>query len=161
MIFTLFGVSLAVILGLREFRAFAVGESRFDYGEVEESFMQKREEVALLAQRRMERFAPKIEEVAAEPAQPLVVLDTPELVRGSEAYARCIVCHGRAGGGKKSQNAPAIGGQYDWYIEKQIMDMQAGRRENQTMMPYIRKLSVQDIKDLAAYISRLPWPGGG
>ena len=97
----------------------------------------------------------KVEEEVVE--GPLVVLDTPQLTHGSELYKACVVCHGKRGDGKKSQNAPKIGGQMQWYIEKQLTDMKSGARVNKVMMPYLKKLEGNDFKDLAAYISKLPW----
>ena len=84
---------------------------------------------------------------------------TPQLERGAKLYKRCILCHGPRGRGKRSQKAPAVGGQYDWYVESVILAMQKGERINKLMNPYIKNLSAQDIADLAAYISKLPSMG--
>ena len=156
-----FLASLAGVLGLRGFGApLPDPGARFDYDGALEAFLARREEIAELARRRREALLPPgPEEAPEEEDAPLVALDSPELERGSLAYARCVVCHGRRGEGKRSQNAPAIGGQFDWYLEGQLFEMRDGRRENRTMMPYIRRLSDQDLRDLAAYISRLPWAG--
>lgn len=154
--------SLAAVLGFRDPGAAPARGARFDYAAVHAAFLERREEVLELARLRRDLlFPPGEEEPEEAPDVPLVALDTPELERGSAAYARCVVCHGRAGEGKRSQNAPAIGGQYDWYVEGQLVEMRAGRRENRTMMPYIQRLTDQDVRDLAAYIARLPWPDGG
>ena len=66
---------------------------------------------------------------------------------------------GNRGQGKASQKAPAIGGQFDWYLVEQVKAMKSGVRVNAVMMPYIKKLSDQDIADLAAYITKLPHMG--
>ena len=87
----------------------------------------------------------------------MVELATEQLVRGHQLYKKCIVCHGKSGKGKKSQKAPAIGGQHDWYLKDQLLLMQKQIRVNKAMYPYIKNLSTQDIDDLADYISRLPW----
>ncbi len=104
------------------------------------------------------------EEVFAEYA-PVVDLNTPQLVAGHKLYNQCISCHGKGGEGKTSQKAPFIGGQYDWYLEKQLSDMKAGTRVNVSMMPIVKGLSPQDIEDVSAYVSKLPWkkevPGAG
>lgn len=97
------------------------------------------------------------EEVVVEKPVFKVDLNTEGLKRGHKLYSKCIVCHGKLGEGKKSQNSPKIGGQYDWYIESQVKAMKSGVRENKIMNPYIRKLSNQDIKDLGEYIAKLPW----
>ncbi|MBT3980753.1 MAG: c-type cytochrome [Bacteriovoracaceae bacterium] len=80
-----------------------------------------------------------------------------DAANGKTLYKKCIACHGKAGEGKKSQKAPNIAGQYDWYIVKAITDMKAGKRKNLKMLPFIKKLNEQQIKDLAAYVSSLPW----
>lgn len=90
---------------------------------------------------------------------PLVELISDELKRGHDLYAKCILCHGKRGEGKKSQKAPAVGGQFDWYLNQQITNMRDGVRINKVMNPYVRKLSDQDISDLSAYMAKLPYMG--
>lgn len=78
--------------------------------------------------------------------------------RGSKLYNKCMSCHGKDGMGKKSQNAPMIAGQYDWYIVTQIKNIISGKRENKNtkkMYPFVKNLNEQDIQDLAAYIASL------
>lgn len=79
-----------------------------------------------------------------------------DAAKGAELYKQCIVCHGDKGDGNPAQKAPRIAGQHDWYILKQIQDIKAGvTRKNPVMLPIVNKLSEQDMKDLAAYISKL------
>ncbi len=79
-----------------------------------------------------------------------------DLARGGELYKQCIACHGDKGDGNVAQKAPRISGQHDWYTLKQLQDMKAGViRKNPVMTPFLSKLSEQDMKDLAAYISQL------
>lgn len=79
-----------------------------------------------------------------------------DLAKGAELYKQCTVCHGNKGEGNTTQKAPRISGQYDWYILKQLQDIKAGtNRKNAVMVPILNKLSEQDMKDLAAYISKL------
>jgi cytochrome c553 len=75
--------------------------------------------------------------------------------KGAALYKQCILCHGEKGEGNLAQKAPMLSGQYDWYIIKQLEDTKAGRRKNPVMMSYVSKLSADDIKELAAYISKL------
>jgi cytochrome c553 len=96
------------------------------------------------------------EEVAVEYA-PQVELSTPQLVAGNKLFNQCIACHGKGGEGKASQKAPHIGGQYDWYIEKQLVDMKTGERINVAMNPIVKGLSLEDMKAVAAYAALLPW----
>jgi cytochrome c553 len=108
-----------------------------------------------------ELTAPKekveVAEVEVKEYAPVVDLNTPQLVNGNKLFGQCISCHGKGGEGKASQKAPFIGGQYDWYIEKQLVDMKSKTRPNPVMDAVLKALSPQDIKDLAAYISKLPW----
>ena len=97
------------------------------------------------------------EEVVVKEYAPVVDLNTPQLVSGNKLFGQCISCHGKGGEGKASQKAPHIGGQYDWYIEKQLTEMKDGTRNNPVMVTILKGLSPQDMKDLAAYVSRLPW----
>lgn len=154
-LFLSFLVAVVVVMSLGSFKSMPVDNTAFSYEAQKEKHEAKLKTIADLEQARLDAMKPKVEEEAVE--GPLVVLDTPQLQSGHDLYVKCIVCHGKAGEGKKSQNAPTIGGQFDWYIEKQVVAMQTGERPNQVMTPYIRALSAQDIKDLAAYISKLPW----
>ena len=67
------------------------------------------------------------------------------------------MCHGKDARGKKSQKAPSLAGQHDWYIKSQIEAFQTKKRKNPIMMPFIRNLKEQDIADLGAYLQSL-WP---
>ncbi|MFA6235702.1 MAG: cytochrome c [Bacteriovorax sp.] len=79
-----------------------------------------------------------------------------DAVKGAELYKQCIACHGDKGDGNVAQKAPRIAGQYDWYILKQLQDIKGGSvRKNPVMLPFLSKLNEQDMKDLAAYISKL------
>lgn len=79
-----------------------------------------------------------------------------DAAKGAELYKQCISCHGDKGDGNPAMKAPRISGQYDWYVLKQLQDMKGGKiRKNPTMNPFLAKLSEQDMKDLAAYISKL------
>ena len=79
-----------------------------------------------------------------------------DAAKGAELFKQCILCHGDKGDGNVAQKAPRISGQHDWYILKQLQDMKAGvTRKNPVMTPFLSKLSEQDMKDLAAYITKL------
>lgn len=155
-LFISFLIAVVLVMSLGSFKNVPISGERFSFENEKAKHEEKVKTIAALEQARLDALKPAVEEEVV-PEGPLVVLDTPQLVKGHELYAKCIVCHGKAGEGKKSQNSPAIGGQFDWYLEKQVVAMQTGARVNQVMMPYIRALSAQDIKDLAAYISKLPW----
>lgn len=70
--------------------------------------------------------------------------------KGAQLFASCVECHGQNGQGMEGK-APRIGGQYDWYIVTSLKDYKKGARKH----PKMRGLSEQDMKDLAAHISRL------
>ncbi len=78
-----------------------------------------------------------------------------DAAKGKVLYATCIQCHGEKGEGNPAQKAPKISGQFDWYVIKQVTDIKSGVRKNPEMLPFITKLTEQDIKDLAAYIVTL------
>jgi cytochrome c553 len=78
-----------------------------------------------------------------------------DAAKGKFLYATCIQCHGEKGEGNPAQKAPKISGQFDWYVIKQVTDIKSGVRKNPEMLPFITKLTEQDIKDLAAYIVTL------
>lgn len=136
------------------YKSLPVSNEKFNLVDTEKKFHAKETLVHTL-------LAPKekVEEVEIEVKEyaPVIELSTPQLVSGNKLYAQCISCHGKGGEGKASQKAPFIGGQYDWYIEKQLVDMKAGVRSNPVMATILKGLSPQDMKDLAAYVSLFPW----
>lgn len=78
-----------------------------------------------------------------------------DAVKGKVLYTTCIQCHGENGEGNPTQLGPKISGQHDWYVIKQVTEIKSGVRKNPTMLPFILKLTEEDIKDLAAYIVTL------
>lgn len=83
--------------------------------------------------------------------------------RGKQLYAVCAACHGPEGQGNEAMNAPALAGQHDWYIVRQLENYQAGLRGanerdvyGQQMTPIVQTLEgSQDFIDIAAYINTL------
>lgn len=93
-----------------------------------------------------------------------VALTTDALKRAHKIYtetAQCIKCHGQYGEGNSQEQAPLIGGQYDWYVLEQLHAMKKGERVNEKMQPYIESLTDQDFNDLAEYITLLRVPKRG
>lgn len=78
-----------------------------------------------------------------------------DAARGATLYKACIQCHGQNGQGMEAKAAPRIAGQYEWYINTSLIAFKKRERKNPEMYPFIAKLSEQDFKDLAAYVSRL------
>ena len=82
---------------------------------------------------------------------------------GEAAYAICASCHGANGEGNKALNSPALAGQNDWYIVRQLYNFKNGIRGadpkdsyGQQMRPMAMTLpSDAAIINIAAYISTL------
>lgn len=151
------GVLIAFVwaLAMSSYKSLPVLNEKFNIATVEKNHAEKQKLIAELTAPKHEKA--EDEEVVVTEYAPVVDLNTEELVRGHKLYSKCISCHGKGGEGKASQKAPFIGGQFDWYIEKQVNDMKSGVRSNPVMEPFIKGLSAQDVKDLAAYVSKLPW----
>ncbi len=145
---------LILILVLFTFKSLPVDNAKFDLKKVETEYHEKQKVIA-------EVTAPKEhtggEEVVEIEYAPVVDLSTPALQAGAKLYNQCIACHGKGGEGKASQKAPHIGGQFDWYVEKQLVDMKSGARINVAMNPIVKGLSPDDMKNVAAYVAALPW----
>ncbi|EQC45273.1 c-type cytochrome [Bacteriovorax sp. Seq25_V] len=157
-IFCLFLSGLAIVMNFSSYNDIKLDSDRFNMEAAEKAHEAHVEELAELAKMHAEATTPKVisDDVVVE-EKPLVELVTPALVRADKLYKQCIACHGKGGEGKSANKAPGIGGQFDWYISKQLTDMRDGVRVNQQMLSIVRKLSDQDIADLSAYVSKLPW----
>lgn len=154
-------VALALVLTLLQYKSLPVDNQKFDFEEKKASYeamLEERKELAKLRESILNPSESKDGEEEVE-AAPLVELTTPELQNGHDLYQRCIVCHGKNGEGKLSQDAPAVGGQHEWYIASSLKAMKSGERENVIMNPYLKPLSESDMDDIAAYLSKLPWMG--
>lgn len=68
---------------------------------------------------------------------------------------KCIECHGADAKGLKEKEAPRLAGQYDWYIVSSLKKFISGERVNEVMMPFLKGLTENDYKDIAAYLSGL------
>lgn len=83
---------------------------------------------------------------------------------GQALYATCAACHGQQGEGNPALNAPALAGQADWYIVRQLQYFKAGIRgtdPNDTFGMQMRPMAMtlatdQAVADVAAYINTLP-----
>jgi cytochrome c oxidase subunit II len=87
-----------------------------------------------------------------------------DATRGRQLYETCDSCHGAAGEGNPSFNAPGLANRDDWYLAQQLLDFVNGNRGShaadmygQQMVPVSRVLtSEQAVLDLVAYINTLP-----
>jgi len=80
-----------------------------------------------------------------------------------QAFAPCSACHGGQGEGNPALNAPAIAGQDAAYLERQLLNLRAGRRgthPSDTIGAQMRAiaLSLSDTQatQLARYAASLP-----
>ena len=74
---------------------------------------------------------------------------TPEYLAGETLYqSKCITCHGKMGQGIKSQQAPRLRGQFDWYILSSLQKFVNNERKNPKMRPYLKGLTEEDFKIL-------------
>jgi cytochrome c oxidase subunit 2 len=82
---------------------------------------------------------------------------------GQAAYATCAACHGANGEGMEALNAPAVAGQEQWYIERQLRNFKTGVRGAHAddmfgaqMAPMAQTLATDaDIANMAAYMASL------
>ncbi len=87
-----------------------------------------------------------------------------DAVQGEKLYASCVACHGSKGEGIASMNAPALAGQYEAYLVRQLNNFKLGVRgadANDTYGMQMRGMAatlVDDaaVGDVAAYLAGLP-----
>lgn len=77
---------------------------------------------------------------------------------GARAYFRaCQACHGALGRAGPDGVTPALAGQHQAYLERQLRDAAAGRRPsmNATHRQALRGLSEQELVGITDYLSRM------
>lgn len=87
-----------------------------------------------------------------------------DAVAGQPLYATCAACHGAKGEGNVAMNAPRLGGQPAWYLDRQLRLFKAGARgthEKDTfgkMMAPMAAMLQDDaaIANVSAYLASLP-----
>lgn len=156
-IFCVFLSGLAIVMNFKSYKDIPLNSEKFDIDKATTNFEEHKKTLVELAHIHMEAITPKVASDEVFEEKSLVELSTPSLVRADKLYKQCIACHGKGGEGKSANKAPMIGGQMDWYVVKQLTDMREGLRINQNMLSIVKKLSDEDISDLANYISKLPW----
>jgi cytochrome c553 len=77
----------------------------------------------------------------------------------TKANTICIACHGPMGNSVVPA-WPKLAGQNPEYIQKQLMDFKAGRRQNAQMTPMAAPLTDQDVLNVAAFFSAQTQNGG-
>ena len=86
--------------------------------------------------------------------------------KGKVLFTVCMACHGEDGEGNAVLNAPATGGQDEWYVIRQLNNFRAGVRGAHAddifgaqMRPMALTLvDEQAVIDVAAYVATLPVP---
>lgn len=89
-----------------------------------------------------------------------------DVEHGADDYKLCASCHGFKGQGNPLVHAPALAGQEDWYLERQIRNFRDGVRgassddtHGYAMAQMTRGLeSDETVSDIVAYIGTLPTP---
>lgn len=89
-----------------------------------------------------------------------------DVAHGAVDYKLCASCHGFKGEGNALVNTPALAGQEDWYLERQMRNFRDGIRGGSsedihgfTMSQMARGLETDEkIADIVAYIDTLPSP---
>lgn len=86
---------------------------------------------------------------------------TPDAARGASLYATCAACHGPQGGGVSDGTIPAIAGQPQRVVVKQLADFRRSQRQDIRMEHFADRRHLegaQDIADVAAHVAQLPRP---
>ncbi|MGK5091341.1 c-type cytochrome [Deltaproteobacteria bacterium TL4] len=85
-------------------------------------------------------------------------------VAGKVLFGICVACHAANGAGNAALNAPAIAGQEDWYIVRQLNNFKVGARGTHAEDAFgmqMRPMSMtlvndKAVEDVAAYVASLP-----
>jgi cytochrome c553 len=69
----------------------------------------------------------------------------------------CTSCHGE-NGKPIDPTIPAIWGQTEYFLVKQLHDYKSGDRENLVMASFAKRLTQAELRPAAAYLSKKTWP---
>jgi cytochrome c553 len=83
-------------------------------------------------------------------SQPLSAGGDPQA--GKEKAAVCAGCHGADGNSSIGAN-PRLAGQYESYLFEALKQYKSGQRQDLLMRNMVANLSIQDMKDLAAWFA--------
>lgn len=75
----------------------------------------------------------------------------------AELVPTCLACHGENGVPNHAE-APIIDGQHEGYLFIQLRDYKNGSRKHEVMNEIVKDLSRQDMRELAAFFAKRPWP---
>lgn len=81
-----------------------------------------------------------------------------DATRGEISFEICQGCHRKNALGRPDGSYPRLAGQHRSVLIKQMTDVRAGRRRNDTMLPFVDRhvIGPQDIADIAVYLQSLP-----
>jgi cytochrome c oxidase subunit 2 len=104
-----------------------------------------------------------IAHIATLPSTPPATTVTGDAERGRAIFTTCATCHGTAGQGRWTTNAPRLAGMSDWYLERQLQYFKDGVRGSHAddiygdQMAMVAGVLVGEnaIKDVVAYINTL------
>lgn len=82
----------------------------------------------------------------------------PHLVHGAELFQLCAACHGRDGTGSSTGLVPAIAGQPEPVLIKQLVEFRFDTRHSIRVQGFMdhHRLAPQDLADVTGYVSSLP-----
>ena len=151
-------VGFVYVLVLQKYDHFPIENKKFNLSKAEKNMAQYKKQLALEAKKKL--LAKKKKKKVNPFAKTVIDLkNDPNLTNGYNVYVKkgkCLTCHGRRGEGKKSQKAPKLAAQHDWYLYEQLVAIKTKKRINKVMMVYLNKLTDQDMKDVSTYLSKLP-----
>jgi len=75
----------------------------------------------------------------------------------AELVPMCLACHGENGVPNYAES-PVIDGQHEGYLYIQLRDYKNGARKHEVMNEIVKDLSRQDLRELAAFFAKRPWP---
>jgi len=104
--------------------------------------------------------------VALPPPTSLDPVEGGDADKGAVGYGVCAACHGFEGEGNQALGGPSMLNQHGWYLERQLLNYQAGIRGThsddvwgRSMQPMADTLpDAQAIKDVVAYIQSMNAP---
>jgi cytochrome c oxidase subunit 2 len=87
-----------------------------------------------------------------------------DIEAGKKLYATCVVCHGSNAEGVAALNSPALAGQSESYMIRQLWDFKNGKRgaaDGDTIGAQMRPMAMtlkdgEAIANVAAYLAALP-----
>jgi len=85
----------------------------------------------------------------ADPAKGGTLFESGDAARGVPA---CVSCHGASGNSTIATN-PALAGQIDAYVHKQLVDFTTPARNQPVMSPYAKALTDDEKRNIAAWLA--------